>query len=83
MIAGGERLGGCGRGRKDCRRLLYVPAALDSSLLRAPSVIGKGIIPDASLIPRLWPAPVDLRPLDDEDERVLVRLGGKGFELVE
>jgi len=72
-FTGGDEFGGCGRGRSDCRMLLYVLSGLDSWLPRPLRLsMAEGDIPVASLNPRLW-----LYPLEAAEDRVLVRLKSK------
>lgn len=73
--AGGDELGGCGNGRKDCLTLLYLPIA--SSPSRPP--ITDSLTGEVSLIPRLWPA-VNWKLLEPVEDKVLVLLRGKGFD---
>lgn len=74
----GEETGACGKGLNDCLTLLYPPAVVMSG--RLVSSLAEVRVGDMSLMPRLWPAPYGWYALEVEDDIVLVRLGGKGFE---
>ncbi len=50
-LVGGDELGGCGSGLSDCLNVLYLPAAVGSSLVFSP--ITESLTGDISLHPRL------------------------------